>query len=118
MPEVEEDPKVAEIEELEAALTGTLTVLIFAESFCRFASKFTPVIVRAPPGAAMAGEKLEMLGRFPGAVTEKEFVELAVPAGAVTAMAPLVAPAGTVATICVELAESIVACAPLKVTVS
>ena len=67
-------------------------------SFCGAPSKFAPLIVTAPPGAAMTGAKLVIVGAADAAVTVKFEALVAEPAGEVTAMGPVVAPLGTVAT--------------------
>jgi hypothetical protein len=81
-------------------------------------SKLVPVIVIEFPGATIVGVKLVIVGTPLLAVTVNEVLLVAVPSGDVTAIAPVVAPAGTVATIDVLDAETIEAIVPLKVTVS
>jgi hypothetical protein len=56
-----------------------------------------PVIVTADPGGPLPGAKLVIVGG--GAVTVKFALLVPVPLGVVTAIDPLVAPAGTVALI-------------------
>jgi hypothetical protein len=74
------------------------------------------VIVTAVPGLPLVGVKLVMHG--PAAVeTRKLAVLVAVPSESVTAIGPVVAPAGTVAVICVsELTVNVVAAVPPNVT--
>jgi hypothetical protein len=60
--------------------------------------KLVPLIVTDVPVGPVAGEKLEMVGAGP-TVTVNEAALVAVPPGVVTAIAPVVAPAGTVAVI-------------------
>src|SRR5688572_20332461 len=68
------------------------------------------------PTGPIAGENPVMDGAVLAA-TEKLFVLTAVPAGAVTAIVPLVDPVGTVTTSCVVDAVETVAAVPLNVTV-
>jgi hypothetical protein len=75
-----------------------------------------PVMVTTVPGFPLVGVKLLMQGPDP-VVTVKLVVLVAVPSESVTAMGPVVAPAGTVAVICVfELTVNVVAAVPLNVT--
>src|SRR5574337_2163888 len=78
--------------------------------------KFVPLIVTAVPGVPMVGVKPVIIGP-PQAPTEKGLVLVADPVGVVTLIGPVVAPAGTDVTICVGVAETTEAGAPLKVTV-
>jgi len=80
-------------------------------------SKFVPVTDTAVPGVPIAGVKLVIVGSPLVAVTVNGAPLEADPAGAVTPIAPVVAPAGTVTTSWVALAEDTVAAVPLKVTV-
>ena len=57
--------------------------------------KFVPLIVTLVPTGPLAGEKLVIVGAL--AVTVNAVALVAVPPGVVTAMGPVVAPAGTVA---------------------
>src|SRR5438067_1500104 len=75
--------------------------------------KFVPVIVTLVPTGPLIGAKLVMFGGF---VTVKELLLVAVPSGVVTLTGPVVAPAGTVAEICVDELTVKVALVPLKVT--
>ena len=75
--------------------------------------KFVPVIVTEAPTAPLVGEKLVIVGPR---ITVNVAALVAVPAGVVTAMAPLVAPAGTVAVIWLAESTTYVALLPLKVT--
>src|ERR1022692_4863564 len=77
------------------------------------APRFAPAIVTNPPTAPAAGVRLVMLG---GTVTVKADLLLAAPA-TVTTTLPVVAPAGTGATMAVALQLVGVAAVPLKVTV-
>jgi len=79
-------------------------------------SKFVPLIVRLVPEVPIVGVKLLIVGAV-DAVTVKGPLLVAEPEGVVTAMEPVVAPDGTVVTICVVVAEVIVAATPLNVTV-
>ena len=75
--------------------------------------KFVPVMVTEVPTGPAVGEKLEMVG---DRMTTKSVLLVAVPAGLVTVMGPVVAPAGTVAVICVALLMVKAAATPLKRT--
>ena len=57
--------------------------------------KFVPLIVTLVPTAPLVGVKLVIVGAL--AVTLNTLALVAVPPGVVTAIGPLVAPAGTVA---------------------
>jgi hypothetical protein len=80
-------------------------------------SKFVPLTVRAVPDTAVPGVKLVMVGAVRDA-TVKTVALVAEPAGAVTPIGPVVAPAGTETTSCVSVALEIAAVVPLNVTVS
>jgi hypothetical protein len=75
--------------------------------------KFVPVMMTEAPMRPEVGEKLAMVG---GRMTTKLVLLVAVPAGLVTVMGPVVAPAGTVAVICVALLMVKAAATPLKRT--
>lgn len=108
------------------ARLGTVAVICVPESTVNDATtplkvtevapvKFVPVIVTCVPTTPLSGEKLTMVGA--GTASTVKFVALvAVPAGVVTAMAPVVAPAGTAATISVAEFTKNEAGTPLKVT--
>ena len=95
----------------EARLVLTLTRLLVAT-----VSKFVPVTVIAVPGVPMFGVKLVIVGGEESPTT-KELLLAAEPAGVVTEIGPVVAPDGTVVTICVNEEEVTVAAVPLKETV-
>jgi hypothetical protein len=75
------------------------------------------VSVTVVPDDATVGEKLVITGAPSVAVTVKLPLLVADPPGAVTPIGPVVAPAGTVATIEVEVDEATTPDAPLKLTV-
>jgi hypothetical protein len=79
-------------------------------------SKFVPVIVTAVPEAPMVGVRLVMVGA-PVSPSTKEAELVAVPVSVVTLIGPVVAPVGTLVTICVDAAEMTVAVVPLNLTV-
>jgi hypothetical protein len=79
-------------------------------------SKFVPLMVTVVPGAAIVGVKLVIVGAPLVAVTVKALLLVADPAGAVTPIVPVVAPAGTETTRLVAVADVTVAAVPLKVT--
>jgi hypothetical protein len=76
-------------------------------------AKFVPVMVTEAPTGPEVGEKLEIVG---DRITTKFVLLMPVPAGLVTLMGPVVAPAGTVAVICVSLLSTKSASTPLKRT--
>jgi len=78
-------------------------------------SKFVPVIVTAAPGEPMVGVKPVIVGAAE-VVTANGILFVAEPVGVVMAIGPVVAPLGTLVTICVVVAEVTVAAIPLKVT--
>src|SRR6266542_3663818 len=80
------------------------------------ASKFVPVMATAVPGVPITGERLVIVGA-PGFPTVSDSSLVALPPGAVTAIRPVVAPAGIVTTSRVGDDEMIVAVIPFKVTV-
>jgi len=110
------------------AASGTVAVICVSESTVNVVAATppnetavapvnpAPVIVTTVPGLPLVGEKLVMHG--PAAVVTMKSVELvAVPSESVAVMGPVVAPAGTVAVICVfELTVKVVAAVPLKAT--
>jgi hypothetical protein len=76
--------------------------------------KFVPVMTTLVPTGPLVGLKFVMVG---GGMTVKLVALVAVPPGVVTAIGPVVAPAGTVAVICVERSTlKVAALTPLKVT--
>ena len=101
---------VPEVGEVRVAFNATF-------SFEGLASKFVPVIVTAVPAAPTAGENPVMVG-MPAvpADTLNEAALVAEPVGDVTAIAPVVALAGTVVTIKLVLDEMTVAETPLNAT--
>jgi hypothetical protein len=89
---------------------GTVAVICVAELTVNVAAvplnftavapvKAVPVIVTFVPTAPPVGEKLVMVG---GGMTVKELALVPVPPAVVTLIVPVVAPAGTVAVICVS----------------
>lgn len=101
-----------------AEVTAASPTLNFVRSFAA-TSKFVPAIVTAVPGVPIVGVKLEIVGPpLAPAATVNGLALVAVPFGVVTAIVPVVAPAGTLVTSCVDVAELTVAFVPLTVTVS
>jgi hypothetical protein len=76
--------------------------------------RFVPVTVTVVPDAPELGENAEIVGIAP--VTVNELGLVALPDGVVTVMAPLVAPDGTDAWICVDETTLKTAAAPLNAT--
>ena len=73
-----------------------LTVML---SFPVTVSKFVPVIETGVPAVAIVGAKLVIVGSPFELVTTNDELVVAVPAGEVTEILPLVAPVGTLVTI-------------------
>jgi hypothetical protein len=81
--------------------------------------RWEPAIVTAVPTRANPGERLEIAGAgagTPAVVTVNLEDEVALPAGVVTAIEPLVAPAGTVTVSCESETTVNGAAAPFSVT--
>src|SRR5438034_2910343 len=78
------------------------------------ASKCVPVMVTAVDAGPIAGVKLVIVGRPASDRTVNADAEFAEPPGDVTLNAPVVAPAGTVTTNCVAVAELTAAVVPLN----
>jgi hypothetical protein len=132
-------PEVVTLIEPLVAPAGTVAVIVVAEFTVKLALvplnraaeapvKFVPLIVTLVPTGPLPGVKLETVG---GLMTVKLPALLAVPAGLVTLIGPLVAPVGTVAVIVVaefavklalvplnRTAEALVKLVPLMVTVA
>jgi hypothetical protein len=81
------------------------------------ASKLVPVMVTVVPAAPIAGVNPEIVGVPLSAVTVNGAELVTEPTGDVTVIVPVVAPAGTLVTICVGVDETTVAWVPLKRTV-
>jgi hypothetical protein len=92
----------------------TVNVALLVPNFTAVAPvKLDPLIATDVPTGPLVGVKLLIVG---GIRTLKAVALVAVPPGVLTAMAPVVAPAGTVAVICVALALKAVAFTPLNAT--
>jgi hypothetical protein len=78
-------------------------------------SKFVPLMVTTVPATPIVGENPVMVGADEATTNDVPLV--AEPLGVVTAMAPVVAPAGTVVTIWFAVDDVTVAAVPLKVSV-
>jgi hypothetical protein len=98
-----------------AAVTSACTVLMATRLCCVVVWKLLPLIVSAVPAEAIDGAKPLIVGAFE-APTSKDVALVADPLGEVTLMGPLKAPAGTVATIVVVVADSTEAGVPPKLT--
>jgi hypothetical protein len=90
--------------------------LIVRLSFVMTGSKLVPETLKLVPATPIDGVSPVIVGT-PEFTTVKGLLEVAVPAGAVTEIVPVVAVAGTVATNCVGLADVTVAATPLNFTV-
>lgn len=91
------------------------TASLPANATCVVLVKLVPVRVTTVPRGPLVGVNDVIVG---GSMTTKSAVLVAVPAGLLTLTFPVVAPAGTVAVICVlEFAVNAVAGVPVKVTV-
>ena len=77
-------------------------------------ARLVPVMVTLAPTTPLAGAKLAIVGT--ATVTVKVPAELVAPLGVVSEILPVVAPAGTVAVICVALFTTKVEEVPLKVS--
>ncbi len=104
------------------AAAGTVVTILVAVSDAMVAAvplnatlvapdRFWPVMVTVVPGAPEVGLKLLIFG-----ATVKVALLVAVPAGVVTVMWPVVAAAGTVVTILVAVSDAMVAAVPLNAT--
>jgi hypothetical protein len=76
-----------------------------------------PLIVTIVPTGPLVGVKELIVGGGPGTVTVKAVVLVALPAGVVRLIGPVLAPLGTVALICVSELTTNEAGVPLKATV-
>jgi len=92
--------------------------LTVVRSFVGVVSKFVPLIVTLVPGVAIGGENPLIDGPFGFPPIANDELLVTEPLGVVTIIGPVIAPEGTVATICVELAELMTAVVPLKLTES
>ena len=101
--------------EVDVAPAGILLMFIATLLFEGVESKFVPFTVIAVPAGPTVGLKPLMVGELLVA-TVNELLDDADPPGAVTAIGPDTAPAGTVALNCVVLALVTVAAVPPKVT--
>jgi hypothetical protein len=97
-------------------LTVPSPTLNLTRLFAGAGSKFVPVMLTAVPAWPIEGVKPVIVGA-PEELTVKGVLLVADPAGAVTAIDPVLAPTGTVVTICVGVEEVTTATVPLKVTV-
>jgi hypothetical protein len=81
--------------------------------------KFVPVMVSVAPGSAESGVKLVIVGAGVGIITVKFDNDAPVPLGVTTVIAPVAAPDGTVAVICVaELTVNVAATPPKRTAVA
>src|SRR5947209_18124139 len=85
-----------------AAVTVASVALNRRRSFNSVVSKWVPVTVTAVPATPMVGVKLEIVGA-PAVVTVNGCGLVADPLGVVTLNVPVLAPAGTVVTSCVDV---------------
>jgi hypothetical protein len=115
-PDVAPAGTVAEIEVVVADVTDASVTLNASLSLVGRVSKLMPSTVTAAPAAPIVGVKPVIDGAPKAADTVKGVLLVADPDGVVTAIDPLVAAAGTVATSCVVLADTTVAGVPLNVT--
>ena len=79
-------------------------------------SKLVPLIVTVVPAVPIFGVKPLMVGAAEP-LTVKGVLLVARPKGVLTVIGPVVAPDGTLVTICVDVAEVTVAVVPLNLTV-
>jgi hypothetical protein len=114
-PEVADAGTTAPIVGAAAELTVPKCPLKNTLSLPAAGSKFVPVIVTAVADVPIVGVKPLMDGAVPGP-TVNGVALTALPAGDVTPIGPVVAPAGTTATSWFGVADTTVADTPLKVT--
>src|SRR5712692_8531602 len=103
-----------------AEVGATSVALSLVLSFAMLVSKLVPLIVRDVPGRPMPGVNPVMVGAPPpAAVTVNGLLLVTERSGLVRLMVigPVVAPVGTVVTIWLTVAEVTVAATPLNVTV-
>jgi hypothetical protein len=103
---------VVAVAELTAERALLNTTLLLATVI----SKLVPVMVTAVPGVPIVGLNPVIVGAPVAAVTVKGVLLVVEPVGVATVIGPVVAPDGTVVTICVAVAESAVASKPLNAT--
>ena len=94
---------------------AAIVVLSFRRLRLATGSKFVPVIVTAVPATPMVGVKLVTVGAA-DVLTTNEVALTAEPVGVVMLIGPVVAVAGTVATICENVEEVTEAATPLNET--
>ena len=99
-----------------AVLTCAKVLLKATRLFAVTVSKLVPLIVTAVPAGPMFGVKPVIVGEAE-AVTVNDVLLVARPNGVLTVISPVVAPAGTLVTICVGVAVVTVAVVPLNLTV-
>src|SRR5262249_23893341 len=99
-----------------ALLTCAKVLLKATRLFAVAVSKFVPLIVTPVPAGPMFGVKPVIVGAAE-AVTVNDVLLVARPNGVLTVIGPVVAPAGTLVTICVGVAAVTVAVVPLNMTV-
>jgi hypothetical protein len=116
-PEVPPEGTVVERDVAVAELTVAWVMLKSSRLLAAIVSKFVPVTVTAVAGVATVGVKFEMVGAPLEVVTVNGLALVADPAGAVTAIGPVVAPTGTLVTIWVGVDDVTDAAVPLNVTV-
>jgi hypothetical protein len=119
--EIRPDPvplgTVVAIEVAVAEFTVVRAILNRVSFPPRLVLKLVPVTVTAVPGVPIAGVNPVIVGAPVEEVTVKTELLAAEPLGEVTAMNPVVAPAGTVVTIFVVVEEVTEAVTPLNATV-
>ena len=118
--EIFPDPAIGVVVEMLVAVDEPiveLTILNAALLLAATISKLVPVIATAVPDVAIVGVNPVMVGAPVGDDTTNGSLLMADPAGEVTLIVPVVAPAGTVVTICVAVEEVTVAATPLNTTV-
>lgn len=98
--------------------TAAGVAFIISRSLAGVESKFAPAIATAVPGAAICGVNESMRGAPVELVTVNGLALVTDATGAVTVIAPVIAPDGTVTTSCVDEADVTVAAVPLNDTAS
>ena len=95
---------------------GAGVTFINSLSFCGSKSKLVPVMAMVAPCNAIVGEKPVMVGGAAFGCTVKIALLVALPAGEVTVIGPVVAPVGTDVTSWFDVAAVTAAAVPLKLT--
>jgi hypothetical protein len=111
------DGTLVAIDVVVAELTMDWVMLNFNLLLAGAGSKLLPAMATAVPAVPIVGVNPVMVGAPVEPTTVKAVLLVAEPAGVVTVMGPVVAPAGTLVTIFVAVAEDTGATTPLNLAV-